>query len=202
MTNVSNRELFNVANDAISRYHKLLSSMRYDNSGPSLDRDYYGFIPSSPGFVIEALIKAMKLMEKYEPLSQNCTHYKFLDAGCGAGNIMLLAACVGFDVWGIERDEKTIKLARKLFHCFNKRGRGIIKADLIEYKRYGEYDVIYYYQPMQGKKMDLFVNALCKQMKVGAIVLAFGDGGRQVPGDKRFKQYRSRYVHIYRKTKA
>lgn len=206
MTYISNQKLFSIASSAISKYQSFLSATRYGhNSGPfrARDKDHYGFIPNSPDLVIRALIGAMELMKKDKQLSQKYAHYKFLDAGCGAGNIMLLAHCVGFDVWGIERDDDTIKIARDLLHYTNlfKQGRGIIKADLADYKKYGEYNVIYYYQPMHSNKMAIFVNALCKQMKVGAIILAFGSG-RQILDDKRFRQYKSGYVNIYRKTKA
>jgi SAM-dependent methyltransferase len=195
---------FTVACSVIDIYQQFLAHLRYGSNreGPLNDKDHYGFIPKGPEAVIIALIKAMDLLKKHKPEARN-KHiaYKFLDAGCGAGNIMLLANCLGFDVWGIERDEDTIKLARKLFHRSNKPGHGIIKANIVSYKDYGEYDVVYYYQPMHGKKMDIFVNALFNQMKVGAIVLAFG-GGSQIMTDKRFKQHKAQYVYIYRKTKV
>ncbi|KKL63401.1 hypothetical protein LCGC14_2175440, partial [marine sediment metagenome] len=183
---------------------RFLSFLRYGTEGtPGGDKDHYSFIPKGPESVIIALTKAMDLLKKHNPEARDkyIAAYKFLDAGCGAGNIMLLANCLGFKVWGIERDEDTIKLAHKLLHRYNEPGRGIIKADLVTYKDYGNYDVIYYYQPMRGKKMDLFVDALCNQTKVGAIVLAFG-GGSQILKDKRFKQHKAQYVRIYRKTKA
>ena len=193
-----------VACSAIGMYQQFLAHLRYgpNHEEPLNDKDHYGFIPNGPEPVITSLIKAMDLLKKHNPAPRDkYISYKFLDAGCGAGNIMLLANCLGFDVWGIERDEVTIKLARKLFHRSKKPGHGIIKADLTEYKGYGGYDVIYYYQPMHEKKMNIFVDALCNQMKVGAVVIAFG-GGCQILKDKRFKQHKSQYVYIYRKIKA
>ncbi len=195
---------FVVACSTIGMYQQFLAHLRY---GPNLeegvgDKNHYGFIPNGPDPVIIALIKAMDLLKKHNPAPRNkYIFYKFLDAGCGAGNIMLLANCLRFDVWGIERDEVTIKLARKLFHRSNKPGHGIIKADLVTYKDYGNYDVIYYYQPMYGEKMNIFVGALYNQMKVGAIVLAFG-GGCQIFKDKRFKRHKSQCINVYRKTKS
>lgn len=203
---MKNNKQLDVACEAIGKYQRFLSLLRYGHKGmgpinTKRDRDHYGFIPKGPYSVINALMRAEDLLEKHNHRPPDI-EYKFLDAGCGAGNIMLLASCLGFDVWGIERDGDTVKLARKLLYYTNclKRGRGIIKADLVKYKEYGKYDVIYYYQPMFSNKMGDFVNALCKQMKEGAIVIPFGSD-RRFRKDERFKMDHRRGTHMYRKIK-
>ena len=113
---------FDVACSVIGMYQQFLTHLRYgpNHQEPVNDKDHFGFIPKGPESVITSLIKAMDLLRKHNPKAHDkYIAYKFLDAGCGAGNMMLLANCLGFEVWGIERDEDTIKLARKLLHRYN-----------------------------------------------------------------------------------
>ncbi len=195
------KEMIRASMYAISKYQRFLVMLRYGETHPYLnqpDKDHFGFIPSEPEPMLMRLIRAKHLLMENNPESiRPYPIYKFLDAGCGGGNIMLLANCVGFDVWGIERDPETIKLAHKLHYGISER---IIKADLIKYKDYGDYDVIYYYQPMRVRKMEVFVDALHSQIKVGAIVIPQGDFG-QFAEDSKFKRYNnSDGILMYRKT--
>lgn len=189
---VDQEKLFRITDAVMRRYQRFLTVLRY-GEGPhdaASDADHFGFIPSDPGYILKSLIKAKDLIHAR-------TYPKFLDAGCGAGNIMLLADCVGFDTWGIERDPETIKLARKLT-----RSARIIEADLTKYRGYGGYDVIYYYQPMRSEKMEVFLDVLCSQMEVGAVVIPNGSS-RRFNGDGRFKIYDGDHAYhvMYRKVK-
>lgn len=193
------REMARASLHAIREYQRFLTVLRYGEGHPDTsDEGHFGFIPSEPGPILTALIKAKHLLRENDlsTYSRGYPTYKFLDAGCGVGNIMLLANCIGFDAWGIERDPETIKLACKL-DCHG--GEHIIKSDMVEYKDYGKYDVIYYYQPMRSEKMKVFVDALHSQIKVGAIVIPNGDCC-QFAEDSKFEEHYNNGRLMYRKT--
>ena len=145
----------------------------------------YGFVPSRD---IIRLTRAFKAVFDYLTKKVN-KDLSFLDAGCGAGNMLLLARSVGFiKVGGIELDGKTARIARKLLKCaIREYDYKIIRADLTKYDKYKDYNVIYYYQPMQPRYMSKFLRLLGEGMKVGAVVIA---NGRHEPfeDDKRFKR--------------
>jgi len=96
---------------------------------------------------------------------------RFLDAGCGVGNMMLLAEKVGFNVYGIEFDPEIAEVANALTY----NSKSITVGDIAEYNGYDAFDLIYYYVPIKNpKKMRLFAERLAKQMREGAYVLPQG----------------------------
>jgi hypothetical protein len=102
---------------------------------------------------------------------------KFLDCGCGIGNIMILAyATGGFSKTdGIEYDLSTWRVAKDLAPPSSK----VFRGDLIEFKHYADYDVIYYYEPISDPvKRNIFLKKVMDDAKVGAVIIAHGGGGR------------------------
>jgi 2-polyprenyl-3-methyl-5-hydroxy-6-metoxy-1,4-benzoquinol methylase len=144
----------------------------------------FGFVPSRG---IIQLTRAFKAVFDYLTKRVN-EDLSFLDAGCGVGNMLLLAHSVGFiKVGGIEFDEKTARIARKLLKCtINEYDYKIVKADLKKYNKYEDYNVIYYYQPLHVNCMPKFLDLLGRNMKVGAVVIV---NGRDPFGeDRKFKR--------------
>lgn len=113
----------------------------------------------------------------------------FLDCGCGIGNIMLLARAIGgFDkVDGIEYDLATYKVAKVLAHSYD---NNVFKGDLVKSRRFGNYDVIYYYEPIsdQEKRM-LFFGKLANNTKVGTIIIS-NSGSSYFSENRKFKSIR------------
>ena len=103
---------------------------------------------------------------------------KFLDIGCGIGNIVLLADLIGFTADGLEYDPKIYKVAKDL-----ERPRStIFKGDMRKFRQYHEYDILYYYRPIvSAKGMVEFSHKLAKAMKPGTYILCYGnnEGFRQ-----------------------
>jgi SAM-dependent methyltransferase len=148
---------------------------------------YFGFVPGNE--IIE-FTRAFKAVFDYLTKKTGKDSLSFLDAGCGVGNMLLIAYSVGFDsLNGIELDEKTARMARKLLkRAVKDYTYKIVKADLTKHDKYKDYDVIYYFRPMHSKEaMIEFLNLLRKNMKVGAIVIT---NGPYEPfwDDKKFKQ--------------
>ncbi len=106
---------------------------------------------------------------------------RFLDCGCGIGNIILLANGIayginsrihghfgGFAAQGIEFDEETIKTARSLWidHC-------IIRGDLLKFDKYADYDFIYFYCPLSRPEKEVeFETRMLTQIKPGTRITA------------------------------
>lgn len=165
------------------------------------NEDHYCFLPSHHITEIEKdLRKVQKLLSP--PM-------KFLDCGCGIGNIMLLAQAMGFIVYGIEYEEETALIAKELIgnteYIELTNGlvntieyEAVIQGDITTFKHYSDYDVIYYFTPIKNlKKMRTFTKKLAKDMKVGSIVISYG-GSTNFPNDKRFETLSNMYG-VYRK---
>jgi len=99
--------------EVIQHYQNYMAKVRYHKNkcdDPIWKRNNklgaYGFIPSPRPI---AIIKALRATLGYLTKKTGDDDFSFLDAGCGAGNILLFAYAVGFtNVAGIELDEKTV----------------------------------------------------------------------------------------------
>ncbi len=108
----------------------------------------------------------------------------FIDIGCGIGNVLLFAEQVGFDVYGIEKDEYPFYVASKML------GRKrISQDDILDYDSYGDFDVVYYFCPLTDgtlqKKFELRVE---NSMKQGAILIANYKRSVRIKQDPRFRK--------------
>jgi len=178
----------------VNTYVKLIRNMRYDpkndgrysgdthtfNDDPK--SPYFGFIPNDVEPVVSNLLKIHNYLYNKDKYKQ----YRFLDAGCGLGNILIIASVIGFEPHGIELDPKTIRLFKKLFKGLML-GITIEKSNMITYNKYGEFDVIYYYVPVRdGEIMMQATENIANGMKSGAIILPYGFS-HPFREDKRFK---------------
>lgn len=152
----------------------------------------YPFIPRSVHAVLPRLIYAYDyLRKKYA----SCD-FSFLDAGCGFGNIMMLAKGVGFDVHGLEFDPVTIEFAKDV----NPYWMNIRRQDILAYNGYKKFDVIYYYCPFDCRKEVDFERRVENQMKVGALLVASPSHHSRMAKDKRFRSLF--HGDIYEKVKG
>lgn len=145
---------------------------------------YYSFIPSSPVSAIDCITKAKDCLE-----SKPSGTYKFLDCGCGIGNILMIAEIVGFEAAGIEYEADTVALANDMMKSVRSiigREPKIIKGDILHFRHYEDYDVIYYYAPIKDPEMHKqFVKKLMRDSKVGALIIEYG-GSNILRTDSRF----------------
>lgn len=132
------------------------------------DEVHYPFIPKSGYDVIDYFYFLKEYFKKHK------TKYwdlKFLDIGCGVGNILMLANDIfETNVWGIERDKKLSILAGQFLRC----EENIFNLDASNFKNYQDYDIIYYYCPIQKKSLEIKLESLIeKSMKKGAYLIPF-----------------------------
>jgi SAM-dependent methyltransferase len=143
----------------------------------------YPFIPHDPVDLVHIFTNVEKYLYnrgiKHDPT--------FLDAGCGVGNIMALAHSVGFDVSGIDINPDLIELAHHLFRHTQNYELDI--CDILSYNRYNEFDIIYYFCPIQDIELEKqFEKKVETDAKRGAIIIAALKRDRTIYDDSRFNR--------------
>lgn len=129
----------------------------------------YPFVPMPTHKFISLLLSARKLAE-----FKSYNFPTFLDAGCGIGMTVALAFAAGFKATGLELNNRAITLSKKMLRRFDDY-RCVKKQNILTYKEYGNYDVIYYWLPFFNKnKQAKMERLIADQMKVGGIVLPCG----------------------------
>jgi len=140
----------------------------------------YPFIPINIPAFFESLIIVRELL-----YAESTNGLKFIDYGCGIGITMLIARKLGFEISGIEYDDKIIE--NSLFSIYEPKNP-IIKGDLTDKKLYknNQYDVVYYYSPFEDymKEVEFELNAI-STVKIGGYIIA--------PPPGRMVEYLSNY---------
>jgi len=168
---VAERSIEYIIHELKHRIDKTLPKWTTGDSHLSRDKDRYTFIPASFTSVVDSFL----LVRSHARASGK--HIKtFLDIGCGIGNIMLIPYSLGFISHGIEYDKHILEYA--LFPVIKKsikRVSGIYKMDALDFNRYNEYDIIYYYCPMCNRVMEENLEKkIQSEMKVGAYLIILG----------------------------
>jgi len=146
------------------------------------EKGWYPFIPKKSDGLLQTFYHLYKLIKKEHPEMGKWESPPtfFLDAGCGIGNIIILAISCGFCAHGIEGEKSNIAIAKRLLRCGGSGPfvPGVINVadvyheDLLTSTRYDEYDVLYFYSPLQSRGLELAFEArLLDKMKVGAYVI-------------------------------
>lgn len=163
---------------------------------------HYPFIPRSSYDLINHFVFLNDHLKKIDKESRDDIYIKFLDVGCGAGNVIMFADSLfrwPFQAHGIERDRKLSLIARQFINPMY--DNYIQNMDAFKFKKYGEYDIIYYYCPIQDdelqKKLELLIE---KNMKVGAYLIPFLKQDKSFTIDGKFKLIHNDY-QIYQKMK-
>ncbi len=126
----------------------------------------------------------LDFVKNYLQLSYEGTRPSFVDVGCGIGNVLIFAEQFLFDVYGIEKDEYTVRIAEDLI------GKNRIEAaDITVYPDYARFDVIYYFCPLPNhepqKKLECYIE---DEMKSGAILIANRKKSMKIDKDPRFNR--------------
>ncbi len=139
----------------------------------------YPFVPMDPRQVYAQI----KLVRDYLQKDNANGNKRFIDIGCGIGNVLLVAELMDFDVWGIEKDEFPFKVAEKLI------GSQVSQADIWQYDDYHTFKVIYYLRPFHDgimqRKFERFIE---DQLQPGGILIANRKMSTEIDTDKRFRR--------------
>lgn len=120
------------------------------------------------------------------------TGKRFLDVGCGLGQKVYLAHVSQFqmDAHGLELRRNYVRKGNELLQMYlapetwadrhfpkevEKQPNRILYGNAISFKKYADYDVIYFYRPSPCPKVqEKIERAICKGAKKGAIIIGFG----------------------------
>ncbi len=119
---------------------------------------------------------------------------RFLDIGCGIGNILLLAELMDFEVFGIEKDTGSLSIACNLV------GKEFVsREDIWNYTKIDEFDVVYYFRPFCEKKRQLaFEQRIEDSLKPGAILIANRKMNSSINEDPRYRRVSAQWPVWYR----
>jgi SAM-dependent methyltransferase len=178
----------------------LIECQRANDAGGDCEetkKGAYPFIPMSIGAAMQTFEHLEKHLKKEKRwCGHNTNDAKFLDAGCGIGNVLLLASIyqLANRYHGIEYFEDTANRARTWLGINNPRRKNlpskfsIIQDDILTFKDYGAYDIIYFYCPMLEPRLQIrFEERLEDEMQVGAILIPRMKRGVMIREDYRFE---------------
>ena len=135
-------------------YQKLETSFMEDYNSD----DQYGFRPFPSGRFADLLIESGKFANFDNDRS-------FLEVGCGPGFKLLMASFFFKTVHGIEIVPEHVDFAQKILDL------EVSLCDALDFDRYGDYDLIYYYRPFSQKPLQaLFEHKVCEAMKPGSFL--------------------------------
>jgi SAM-dependent methyltransferase len=168
------------------------------------------FIPIRAEDIIITFYALRKFLEKemHTPtwMSSNVfsfktRRYKFLDAGCGIGNVLLLARAVGLghEFHGLELFQDAFEAAIKFTGARNDEHSNVrvLKRDILKFKSYADYDIIYYFHPLRdGLKEIEFEKKVENDMKVGAILVPKMKHDFSIEKDPRFERLPLEVQHV------
>jgi len=195
----------------------LIRNQQYNNAGDDCEeskKGAYPFIPMSIGHALGIFEWLSELLKKEKRWSGfNRSDSKFLDAGCGIGNIMLLASLCSLtsEYHGIEFFEKTAERGRTWLGLNSSRTKyigskfNIFQDDILTFKNYSDYNIIYFYCPMFEARLQIrFEERLEDEMHVGAVLVPRMKRGGAIRHDDRFEKLttRGRSEHAFIKIKG
>jgi len=194
---LSDKGMMGILNDMIQDLINAQRPSWGEDKGPGVrDACSYPFIPQANYRLIPTFYALRKKLPKIKGWVGNRKDFgnlKFLDAGCGIGNVMVTARACGLagHYHGIEYFDKTYERAQNwlgLDHQQRSRYK-VFKDDILKFQKYGDYDIIYYYCPFSdGELQRKFEEYLEDEMKVGAVLVAFLKQSRTITKDYRFRR--------------
>lgn len=102
-------------------------------------------IPLAPSLFLANAHAALRL-----GIAQGRSAMRFIDVGCGGGVKVMLAAELFAQADGLEYDPGYVAAAQAAFRQMSVPRARVFQADALRFDGYGDYDVIFFYQPMQS----------------------------------------------------
>ena len=166
-----------------NNYFTNILNHRVDAKRRTIKKEGYPFIASGRAV---SILKCLGRIQKHLMANNGVYFPKFVDCGCGIGNVLLLANSMGYEVTGIEHDGKTAKIAEKMMQFT---GSSVIKEDIAKFKHYSRFDVIYFYTPINScALMDQFLKNVRDSAKVGAVIVSYNQAIGILSKSRMFKR--------------
>lgn len=143
--------------------------------------DCYPYIPLNTRSFTDAVLFVSQYLKKQYPQKTYMGHFNFVDCGCGYPINCMIASGIGFRTTGYEIDTT---LVNKYYPIYSEiKQQDILKAD------YSDFDVIYYYHPLQNRELEaVFEKKVEEEAKVGAIIISALKEDDEITKDGRFKE--------------
>lgn len=151
----------------------------------------YYYIPMSSRYLLIEFLALKEWIKKQTILKElpiRTKNLKFLDAGSGIGNVLLLANVVKLSTYytGIKFNKPTCELSKDILNFPKKRFK-IILGDIITYEKYNNFDILYYYCPFENPLLEIYFEELLEDnMRLGAILAYHLKKSYRIYNDKRF----------------
>lgn len=127
-----------------------------------------------------AKLESEKKLRKYESFCLE--DYKFVDAGCGTGHKLFLAALLGFrSVTGIDSEIEYLNRGKSTVRKFSFDEYRMLDRISLVHKNiidvdYSKFDVIYFYVPIMNVEKEIeFEKQVVETAKAGAIIIGAGN---------------------------
>ena len=138
-------------------------------SGREVSAASWHFIPAYTMYNIEAF---QDLRDYFERKRISIKKQKFLDCGCGIGNVMLTYMRImeigDENIYGIDHNQEALIIANSAFGFTN-----LIHQDLFKFEKYDEFDVIYFYQPFHNYNLQWeFEDHVISKVKPGTVIIS------------------------------
>ena len=194
---ISGKKLNSLCNLTSVKELETVKHILYERNATSMKQciDKYGaypYIPMSSRHVLSMFLALKKWIKQQStlknPLIKNKTEYKFLDAGSGIGNILLLASLADLSTRyvGIEFNKPTLEASTKVLSGSKKKFK-VVYGDIITYKRYSDFDIMYYYCPLHNHILEIYFEELLEdEAGYGAILICEMKRSSKMYKDNRF----------------
>lgn len=170
--------LFNIINRFVGLHSR--DSVRRTINDTSRE---YPFVAMDPRQVFAQIARVAEHLG-LDPENPPADPPRFLDIGCGIGNVLLMAEQFGFDVHGIEKDEYPAGIAARLLGK-----ERIEQADIWSYDAFDRFAVVYYFRPFSDRELQLRFEKLVEgRMRPGAILIANHKNSNAIEQDQRFSR--------------
>lgn len=164
----------------INRFIGYFTRQAVANTSNDTAREY-PFVAMDTRQAYEQIRLARRHLQEQNPPPRTL---KFIDIGCGIGNILLIAELMEFEVFGIEKDMGSLAIARSLVG-----ERSVSREDLWNFTKLDEFDVVYYFRPFCEKSHQLkFEQRIEDSIKPGAILIANRKMSSDIDDDHRYQR--------------
>lgn len=141
----------------INNYFRELSK---DSHNKLLGKDSFNYIQIELDLIIESL--------DFINENDNIVNKKFLDVGSGIGNICYISSLYDLIPEGIELNPVLFEISKQIYPEIK-----FDNVNVLDFKKYDEYDIIYYYVPFENLKIqDELRKIILDNIKVGGYIIA------------------------------
>lgn len=146
--------------------HRVVNPAQQDEG--AVDRGCFADIPLPPSVFLAHAQAALRV-----GMAQGRGAMRFIDIGCGGGIKVLLAAEVFAQAVGLEYDPGYVEAARTALAHIGRPEQMVFQADALAFDGFGDFDVIYFYRPMQDELgMIGLERRIVEQVAPGTILIA------------------------------